>query len=157
MTTTHTGAAHAVAKVAEGLVVATVELPIPPERAFAAISSSEIIKWWVRPGVFDTREWTGDVRPGGDWQSSGMGGGKPYTLEGEFLVVDSPRELSHTWHTRGTPTAPTTVMYLLEPHNGGTHLTLRHSGFTSPDACERTAVGWQTSFDRLAELFAERH
>lgn len=155
MTSLQTGGAHAVANVEEGLIIATAELPVSPDRAFAAISSSEITRWWVRPGVFDTREWTGDVRPGGTWRASGMAAGQPYALEGKFLTVDSPRELVHTWHAVGTPTAPTSVTYLLEPHGTGTRITLRHSGFTSPQACERTALGWQTSFDRLVELFTE--
>jgi len=28
-------------------------------------AGKEITEWWVRPGVFDTREWSGDVRAGG--------------------------------------------------------------------------------------------
>ena len=31
-----------------------------PERVFQALASNEISEWWLRPGVFDTREWTGD-------------------------------------------------------------------------------------------------
>lgn len=137
---------------AEGLIVATVELPVPAERAFLALASREVTDWWVRPGVFDTRTWMGDVRAGGRWEASGFGGGQPYVLEGEFLEVDSPRALAFTWPPRGTPGAPTTVTCTLEPHNEGTRLILRHSGFTSPQACERTAVGWRTSFDRLVEI-----
>jgi uncharacterized protein YndB with AHSA1/START domain len=54
--------ARAVADVAEGLVLASVEVAAAPERVFQALASKEITDWWVRPGVFDTREWTGDVR-----------------------------------------------------------------------------------------------
>jgi len=85
-------------------------------------------------------------------ESSGIGGGRPYGLEGEFLEIDPPRKLVHTWHLVGTPVAPTTVTYLLEQVDCGTRVTLRHEGFLSPEACSATCIGWETSFERLAEL-----
>jgi uncharacterized protein YndB with AHSA1/START domain len=133
-------------------ISATIEVPASPERVYRALASRDVVDWWVRPGVFDTREWAGDVRVGGAWRASGIGGGKPYTLHGEFLAVDSPRGLIHTWHLEGSPGSPSTVAYDLVPHGGGTHISFRHSGFTSSQACEITAAGWQTSFDRLVEI-----
>jgi uncharacterized protein YndB with AHSA1/START domain len=144
--------ARAVADLAEGLILATVEIAAPPERVFRALCSQEICEWWVRPGVFDTREWSGDVRPGGRWRASGIGRGQPYALEGEFLEVDPPRKLVHTWHLAGAPGTPSTVSYLLTPIAGGTRLTLRHSGISSPDGCIANCNGWETSLERLAEL-----
>jgi len=149
-----TSGARAVADLAEGCILASVEVAVPPERVFRALTSTEIVDWWVRPGVFDTREWTGDVRVGGRWRSSGIGGGKPYVLEGEFLEVDPPRKLVHSWHTVAAPGAPTTVTYLLEPLDKGTRITLRHSGFASREVCGNTCIGWETSFGRLAESLA---
>src|SRR5215470_11426243 len=89
--------ARAVADLSNGSILASVEIAAPPERVFHALSSKEIVDWWVRPGVFDTREWTGDVRVGGRWQATGVARGAPYTLEGEFLEVDPPRKLVQTW------------------------------------------------------------
>jgi uncharacterized protein YndB with AHSA1/START domain len=152
MQSTDSSAARAVADLAEGSILATVEVAAPPERVFQALTSSrEICDWWVRPGVFDTREWTGDVRVGGQWRASGMGKAGPYGLEGEFLEVDAPRRLVHTWRGAGAPGAPTTVSYRLERTDGGTRITLRHDGFTSRETCLNTAIGWETSFERLAE------
>jgi len=148
------GAARAVADLAEGHIMATVEVAASPERVFLAITSGEITEWWVRPGIFDTREWTGDVRAGGSWRATGMGGGKPYTLEGEFLEVSKPRKLVHTWHAAGAPGAATSVTYILERLESGTRLTLRHTGFTSRETCLNTCIGWETSFQRLAEILA---
>src|SRR5579863_2393641 len=89
--------ARAVADLIEERIVASVEIAAPPERVFKALASCEITDWWVNPGVFDTREWTGDVRVGGRWRASGMARGQPYVIEGEFLEVDPPRRLVHTW------------------------------------------------------------
>lgn len=146
--------ARAVADLAEGLILASVEIAAPPERVFRALTSKEIVEWWERPGVFDTREWTGDVRVGGRWQASGIGRGQPYALEGEFLAVDPPRKLVHTWHLVGSPDAPTTVTYLLEPIDGGTRITLRHTGFVSRESTSGNSLGWEACFERLSELLA---
>src|SRR6266403_5504106 len=107
-------AARAVADLTEGQILASVEIAAPPERVFRALASKDIIDWWVRPGLFDTRQWSGDVRVGGHWEASGMGGGRPYALEGAFLEVEPPRKLVHTWSPAGALAAATTVAYLLE-------------------------------------------
>jgi uncharacterized protein YndB with AHSA1/START domain len=137
----------------EGTVIAHAQIAASPERVFRALTSSEITQWWVRPGVFDTREWNGDVRAGGTFTASGTGKGQPYALEGEFTQVDPPRRLAHTWRLKGVPdAATTTVTYELEPRDGGTHITLKHSGFTSAESAHNTRIGWETSFDKLTEL-----
>jgi uncharacterized protein YndB with AHSA1/START domain len=104
--------------------------------------------------VFDTREWSGDVRAGGRWRAAGMGRGQPYVQEGEFLEVESLRRLVHTWDGAGKPGAPSTVTCLLERTERGTHLTLRQAGFASREMCKEFAIGWEASFERLAEILA---
>ena len=148
--------ARAVADVVDGLIVASVEIARTPERVFQALSSREVVDWWVNPGVFDTREWSGDVRVGGRWHASGIARGAPYSLEGEFLEVDPPRKLVQTWHRQGTPGAPSTLTYLLEPIAGGTRLTVRHAGIAAPEQRNNTSVGWRTSCDRLSEILPSR-
>jgi uncharacterized protein YndB with AHSA1/START domain len=142
-----------VADLMELSILATVEIEAPPERVFQALASAEIVRWWVRPGVFDTAEWAGEVCVGGRWRASGTARGKPYVLEGEFLAVEPPHKLVHTWHLAGTSVAPTTVSYVLDRVKGGTRITLRHTGFTSPDSCMANCVGWETSFAQLSENF----
>jgi uncharacterized protein YndB with AHSA1/START domain len=69
--------ARAVADLTAREIMASVEIASTPERVFQALASQEITKWWVRPGVFDTREWTGDLRVGGRWRACGMTRGQP--------------------------------------------------------------------------------
>jgi len=76
---------------AQGSILATVEIAASPERVFQALASEEIVEWWVRPGVFDTREWSGDVRVGGRWRASGLARGKPFQS-----VAKVPTRLSTT-------------------------------------------------------------
>jgi uncharacterized protein YndB with AHSA1/START domain len=150
----NTTGARAVADLAELRLLASVEIAAAPERVFRALLSDEITAWWVRRGVFDTREWSGDVRVGGRWRTAGMTRGEPYVQEGEFLEIESSLKLVHTWEGAGTTAHPSTVTYLLERVDGGTRLTLRHSGFASRDRCQAFAIGWETSLERLAEILA---
>src|SRR5580765_2758408 len=154
MTSINDTRARAVADLAEGLVLASVEVAATPERVFQALTSKEITEWWVRPGVFDTREWTGDLRAGGRWRASGMTRGQPYVQEGEFLEIESPRWLVHTWEGAGKQGVASTVTYLVEPIDGRTRVTLRHLGFASRDMCRAFTLGWETSLERLAEILA---
>ena len=146
--------ARAVSDLVDGRVVASVELAVGAERVFQALASRDVIDWWVNPGVFDTREWSADVRVGGHWRASGIARGHPYALEGEFLEVDPPRKLVQTWHMAGAPGTPSTVTYVLQPITGGTRLTVHHSGIAAPDQRSNVGAGWRTSFDRLSEILS---
>lgn len=134
---------RSVADLAEGAIVATVEIEAPPERVYRALASEEIVEWWGADGLYHTTEWTGDVKPGGRWRSDGVGAdGKPFSVGGEYLETDPPRKLVHTWNPDWDPGQPTVVTYRLEAIEGGTRVTVRHSGFTSPQSCGGHADGW---------------
>src|SRR5262245_49291550 len=96
MNNVNRGAARAVADIAEGYILATVEVAAPVERVYRGLASSDIVAWWVGPGVFDTREWTGDLRVGGLWRASAMARARPYTPEGACVHIDAPRKPAPT-------------------------------------------------------------
>lgn len=144
--------ATAVANAEPGEIEASAVFQATQERLFRALTTDEICDWWVRPGVFDTREWTGDLREGGRWTASGVGGGQTYKLEGEFVEISEPRRLVHTWRAVGAPGGPAQVIYDLAPHPSGVRLTLRHTGIKNPDVLEKTRAGWVTSFERLQQV-----
>lgn len=148
--------ARAVYDLTAGKILGALEVPVPPERAFPLLTGQEVTSWWVNPGVFDTREWKADVRPGGAWRAAGFGRGQPYALEGEFVEVEPPRRLVHTWRSVGGPKLDSTVTYSLDPVPGGTRITLRHEGLTDPMALLRTCVGWETSLEALGKLLSSR-
>jgi uncharacterized protein YndB with AHSA1/START domain len=146
--------ARAVSDVVDGAVVASVEIARAPERVFQALASREIVEWWINPGVFDTKEWSGDVRIGGSWRTAGIARGQPYALEGKYLEIDPPRKLVHTWHFAGVPGEASTVTYMLEPIAGGTRLTVRHAGIAAPDHRSNVGAGWRSSLDQLAKIMS---
>ena len=147
--------ARAVADLAEGTLLATVEIAAPPERVFRAISSSEITSWWGSDHEYRTTAWTGDLRVGGRWRADGKGAdGHTFFVEGEFLEIDPPRKLVHTWRPGWDGGGPTTITYRLDPIEGGTRLTLRHAGFTSADSCDQHSQGWMRVLDWLTGYVA---
>lgn len=140
---------------AHGVVEAAIDLAADPARVFRALTTAEICDWWVRPGVFDTREWQGDLRVGGQWQSAGIGMAGPYRMTGSFIEVAGPRRLVHDWTVVGAPGGSSTVSYDLAAIPGGTRLTLRHDGLRIPEICINTGKGWETSLTCLAELLRD--
>lgn len=140
-------------KVGADALEAAVELAAPPEHVFAALTK-EVPSWWLRPGVFDTREWSADLRAGGRWRASGISRGQPYVATGEVIEVVPSRKLVHSWDGVGTPDAPSLLTYVLERSPRGTRLSLHQTGFASPIACREFAAGWETSFVQLAGLLA---
>lgn len=147
--------ARAAADLSARFILATVEVATVPERVFGALTSGEVIDWWVRPGVFDTRTWDANVTTGGRWRVSGVGPRGPYELTGEYLEVDPPRRLAHTWEDPEAPGITSTVTYDLSGSETGTRVTLRQQGeFAAPLVCANIAIGWETSFAHLAQILA---
>jgi uncharacterized protein YndB with AHSA1/START domain len=146
--------ARAVADVADGLVLASVEIEAPPERVFRALVSKEVIAWWFKAFTFNTSDWAGEVRVGGRWRASGVSRGQPHALEGKFVEIAPPRKLVHTWRLPGMRGAATRVAYLLDGIEGGTRLTLRHAGFESAESCTETSDRWEACLNRLSDYLS---
>src|SRR5262245_39132582 len=149
------GAPRAVADLSTGLILASVEIAVPPERVFRALASEELTRWWGSADTYRVTRYVGDLRVGGAWRSEGVGAdGKPFSAEGEFLEVDPPRKLVQTWRPDWDGGATTTVTYRLEPSATGTRLTLRHEGFTGrPESCQGHSDGWERVLEWLADHF----
>jgi uncharacterized protein YndB with AHSA1/START domain len=139
-------APRAVADLHEGTVHALVEISAAPERVFRAISSEEIARWWGDDAVYRVTKWTGEVRVGGAWKSEGIGrDGKPFSVSGEFLEIDPPKKLVQTWRYDWDPNkSTTTITWRVEPIDGGTRLTIKHTGFgANAAACLDHGDGWE--------------
>jgi uncharacterized protein YndB with AHSA1/START domain len=138
--------AQAVADVEQGIVLATVEIAATPERVFEALVRSEdVTRWWQSAEGYKTTEWTADVRKGGLLHAGGtMPNGTTQTIDGEFTEVEAPHRLGFTWRPGWDPGHETHVAYMLEAIDGGTRLTLRHTGFAGrADMCRNHGTGWQ--------------
>ena len=120
------GAARAVADISEGVVHASVEIAASAERVFRALTSEELVAWWSTHSDYQTTKWQGDLRVGGAWRVDGVGAdGTPFHVGGEFLEVNPPRKLVHTWRADWERPHVTTVTYRLEPIPSGTRVSVR--------------------------------
>jgi uncharacterized protein YndB with AHSA1/START domain len=152
-------------------VLAEIFIAAPPERVFEAISDpAQLSRWWVENGLYRVGERTADVRPGGKWRCSGESAdGKKFSVEGEYLIVDPPRRLVHTWVASYTATMKTTVHWDLIPQSvhglhpsgpkkagTGTLVKLRHEGFAGmPEACKNHGDGWKRIFGWLERYLVD--
>ncbi|MFZ5892577.1 MAG: SRPBCC domain-containing protein [Myxococcota bacterium] len=145
MSTRNSGAARAIADLSDGKILATVEIGVPPERVYRALTSEEITKWWGSDDLYRTTEFSAELRVGGKWRAAGKGAdGRPFEVRGEYLELDPPRKVVQTWQPDFAEGAATKVTYLLDAIPSGTRVTLRHEGFSGrPEACQRHASGWE--------------
>jgi uncharacterized protein YndB with AHSA1/START domain len=137
--------ARSVADIAEGVILARVDIGAPPERVFRALTTEELTRWWGADGEYRTTKFSLDPRAGGQWRTDGIGAdGTSFHVGGEVLEIEPPRRLVYTWKPSWDPRTPTTVTYMLEPIDVGTRVTVRHIGFAaSPESCERHGNGWE--------------
>ena len=91
------------------------------------------------------------------FQSSREVKGHPFALEGEFPKIDWPRKLvQHVASRRHSGNAEGSDIPSGKHLDGETRITLRHTGFTSPEWCTSTSVSRETSFERLTEILATK-
>jgi len=149
--------ARSVADVTGGVILASVEIAVPPERVFRALTDpTEVTRWWGSPGTYQTEAFAADLRVGGRWHARGRGvDGRPFTVQGEFLEIDPVRRIIQTWVPDWEPGLTTTLTYRLEPIAGGTRLTVRHEGFGDHEATLRGhTVGWERVLGWLRDYAA---
>jgi uncharacterized protein YndB with AHSA1/START domain len=140
-------------------VLAEIFIAAPPARVFQALTDpQQLPQWWGQQGMYRITEWKGDLRPGGKWSSVGVGAdGTSFRVDGEYLEVDPPRLLVHTWISSYSGSLKTVVRWELEPTtvhglhpNGprkagtGTLLKIRHEGFAgAPQPAASHSEGWK--------------
>jgi uncharacterized protein YndB with AHSA1/START domain len=152
-------------------VVAEVFIAAPPARVFQAITApTQTANWWGQKGFYDITEAHSDLRVGGKWKSSGIGDdGTRFSVEGEYLEVDPPRLLVHTWIPSYSGLRNTVVRWELTPRDvhglhsrsprragTGTLVTIRHSGFAGNlEQAQGDGQGWVRVLGWL-QAFVER-
>ena len=140
-------------------VLAEIFIAAPPERVFQAITDpTQTTQWWGQPGLYRVTEAKVDLRPGGKWRSSGVGAnGAEFYVEGEYLEIDPPRRLVHTWISSYSAALKTVVHWELEPQKvhslqqsgahkmgTGTLVKIRHQGFAgNPEQALSHGQGWK--------------
>jgi uncharacterized protein YndB with AHSA1/START domain len=154
----------------QNTVVAEVFIAAPPARVFEAITDpKQMPQWWGQEGMYRITESKIDLRPGGKWSSTGAGAdGTSFVVEGEYLEVDPPRLLVHTWLPSWAHPLKTVVRWELEPRSvhglqpsgpkkagTGTFVRVRQEGFAAaPAAAAGHMEGWKRVLGWL-QVFTE--
>jgi uncharacterized protein YndB with AHSA1/START domain len=96
--------------------------PQPPERVWQALTDPEVLSQWLMPTDFKPMigyRFRLD-RPG---QSA---------VRGKVLEVEPGKLLSFTWEDDEEEGQPSLVVWSLDPHDGGTKLTVEHRPLEQP-------------------------
>lgn len=131
-------------------------LPAPPERVWDAVATADGLRswWWTH---WDDVEITADARPGGAYRIAAAGAG--ILLEGRYLEVEAPTHLSFTWRwsdADGTSVDEACEVTIAATDDGGSRLTVRHSGPWSDDApAESYRQGWEFTLAQLRRRLAD--
>ncbi len=138
----------AVADGAAGMLLASAEVPATPERAFAALMTSEVERWWKLSGVYRLKDWQADLCPQGGWSVCvEFCDGRRFDEWGEICAVEAPNRVALTRHFAANPLIgerETTLVCRLEPSLHGTLITLREDGFLGrPQAAHGAAENWE--------------
>lgn len=140
-------------------VLAEIFVAAPPERVFEAMTDpAQRLQWWGAKGQYCITEYHSDLRAGGKWKSAGVGAdGKSFEVTGEYLEVDPPRLIVHTWNPSFAHLLHTVVRIEFIPqdihglqHRGpqrlgtGTLVKIRHEGFAGDFAQAKShSEGWK--------------
>jgi uncharacterized protein YndB with AHSA1/START domain len=155
----------------QGIITGEIFIAAPPARVFQAITDPEqMSQWWGATDMYRITEGKADVRVGGKWSSEGVGvDGTRFRIDGEYLEVDPPRLLVHTWIANWTGFLKTVVRWELEPQavhglhpkgperaGTGTLLRIRQDGFAAEPAAGASHLeGWKRVMEWLV-AYVER-
>src|SRR5207302_9214604 len=143
----------------QDVIVAEIQIAAPPDRVFQAITDpQQVPQWWGQQDMYRVTSWEGDLRPGGKWRSRGTrADGAPFEVQGECVEFDQPHLLVYTWNATWAPQLPTTtVRWELKAQQGGTLVTIRHSGFAGfAEAAQDHSKGWTRVLGWM-QAFVER-
>ena len=129
------------------------DYPHPPEKVWRVLTTPALMaRFGMRPEgyapVVGTKfRLVGKANPG--WRGF---------VDCEVLEARAPSLLVYLWDDDGKQ-PPTTVRYGLEPHAGGTRLTLEHTGFAGVSGLLFTKLvmgpGWRKTLGTLSSVLAD--
>ena len=116
--------------------------PHPIEKVWAALNDRAALAVWLMENDFEPiigRRFSFHHQP--------VGGGRGL-IECEVLVIEPPARMVWSWQSTATD-PPGRVEINLKPVEGGTELTLAHTGETDAERRARYASGWPGKFAEL--------
>lgn len=143
-------------------IVLSVDLPVPPERAFECFAPL-FASWWPVATHSLSRDVATAVRmqaaPAGAIEERDPGGA--WHRWGSVESCEAGRRLRFTWHPGREPDSAQWVEVTFEPVAGGTRATLTHGGWEAlgeiaPILRREYAAGWQHVFGDVYAGFVRK-
>lgn len=132
-----------------------------PEKVFHAWTDPDYVLKWFGQAPYSLLAASIDLRPGGRWQFiKSKDENMAVTFEGEYLDIEHNKRLLFSWshvvaHSNGirdeTPFSQVEVTFTAK--GGGTDVRVTHSSIKSEDARRGVGMGWNASFNHLADIF----
>lgn len=123
-------------------ITASVHIDASPERVFEYfVRPQALLRWMGERAVLDSR-------PGGEFTVDIRG----VPVRGRYLEVEPPSRLLISWGHAGSerlPPGSSRLEVLLQADDGGTTVTIHHSGLPEPEAHGHRR-GWRHFLDELA-------
>jgi uncharacterized protein YndB with AHSA1/START domain len=132
----------------------------PRERVWQAWTQPDALIRWHGPQFYRAAEVSADVRVGGAWRACLKSDNIEDVVlwqSGRYLVVKPPERLEFTFawetpnHEDGPGVQTHVIVRLEELANGCTRMHFSQTGFLSIKSAKSHSVGWNGTFDRLAE------
>lgn len=121
--------------------------PQPPETVWRALTDPDALAAWLMENDFAAEE----DRAFRMWCDDGEGGTDCYHCR--VLSLEPPRRMLWSWALQGHAGAME-IEFRLEEVDGGTRLTVRHSGLRDRETAERFEGGWPIKLDQLGRALA---
>jgi uncharacterized protein YndB with AHSA1/START domain len=154
-------------QIARGELVITRTFDAPRERVWKAWTEPELVKRWWGPKVFTAPFIKIDLRVGGRYlYAMRSPEGKDYWSTGVYREIVPLKRIVATdsfadekgnivpassYGFAGDWPRELLMTVTFEEQDGGTKLTLRHTGFPSEEQRDLAKAGWSESLDKLAE------
>ncbi|WP_158943042.1 SRPBCC domain-containing protein [Granulicella sp. S190] len=139
----------------------------PRELVWKAWTDPEHMAQWFGPRLFEARNLTADVRPGGKWRNCLHSDGFTDTAGqwrtadlwqgGEYLELVEPERLVFTFHWEegsGLPEHDTVITITLAESDGKTTMNFHQTFFVTEEDRDGHGKGWNSSFDKLEDFLA---
>lgn len=129
-------------------IVLVEDFPHPIGKVWAALTDPAALAQWLMVNDFEPqvgKRFTLRGEPSAVWRG---------WMECEVLEMEPPRRMVWSWR-RSELETPNRVEFRLEPIDGGTRLSLMHTGDTDPDAGARYSSGWPVKLGNLGSLLAK--